>query len=76
MGDLCKKLSIQQNLQCLHHCHETTTRAARPELGVLVTLIRLASNVRVAQGYRHGIREDSATLPQMKGLMGSVHDEA
>ena len=57
-------------------CHETTARAARLEQGVLVTLVKPVSNVRVFQGFRHGTREGCATLPQMKGQMGFVHDEA
>jgi hypothetical protein len=57
-------------------CHETTTRAARLERGILVTLIQLASSERDVRGYRHGNREDFATLPPMKGPMGFVHVEA
>ena len=57
-------------------CHETTARAARLEQGLLVTLVRLASNAQVFQGYRHGILEDSATPLLMKGWMGFVRGEA
>ena len=57
-------------------CHETTARAARLERGFLVTLIRLASNVRVYRVFRLGTLEDFATLPQMKGRTGYALDEA
>ena len=57
-------------------CHETTARAARLEQGNLVTLVRLVSNARVSQGFRHGILGDSATLPRLKGRRGFVRVEA
>ena len=57
-------------------CHETTTRAARLEQGIPVTLIRLASNVQVSQGFWRGSPEGFATLPLMKGQTGFVRVEA
>ena len=52
------------------------TRAARLEQGFLVTLVWLASNVLVSQGFRHDSRIDFATLPRMKGPIGVVRVEA
>ena len=60
---------------CLY-CHETTARAARLEQEFLVTLMRLASNVQVFQGFRRGSLGDFATLPQMKGRRGFIRGGA
>ena len=57
-------------------CHEMMACAARLEHGLLVTRVRPVSNVRVFQGFLHGILEGFATLPQMKGPVGFSHDEA
>ena len=57
-------------------CHETTARAVRLEQGCSVTLVRLASNVRVFRGYRRGTLEGSATPLQGKGRKGFVHGAA
>ena len=57
-------------------CHETTARAARLERRIRVTLVRLASNVRVSQGFPRDSLEGFATLLQKKGQMGSALDEA
>ena len=52
------------------------THAARLEQGILVTRVRLISNVQVSQGFQHGSLEDFATLPLMKGRMGFVRGGA
>ena len=64
------------SLLFLARCHETTARAARLEQGFLVTLVRLASNVRGVQGFRLDILEDSATLPPRRGLRDSIRGVA
>ena len=58
-------------------CHETTTRAARRERVVLVTLGRFEFVVlRDALGSRHGVALAVATLPQKRERKGFVRGEA
>ena len=62
---------------CYSDCHETTARAARLEQGVLVTLRWIGfSELRGERGSQLGAVSTVATLPQVKGPRGSVHDEA
>ena len=70
--------SSPQRIHLLHHsCHETTTRAARLERVVLVTLRRFGFvGLRGARVSRRGVVSTVATLPRVKGPMGFVRDEA
>ena len=67
---------FSQEAFCDALCHETTTRAARLERGVLVTRERLVSNVCVVLGETLYSPSDFATLPVMKGQKGFVRIEA
>ena len=57
-------------LACKYGCHETMTRAARLEQGILVTLVLPVSNVQVSQVPLHNTLVGFATLPCLKGPMG------
>ena len=58
-------------------CHETTTRAARLEREILVTLRWIGfSELQDAWGFRHDVVATAATLLREKGQRGFVLVEA